>query len=160
MDLHVHDTDFVLALLGKPNSTTSRSTEDYSGPVHVFTFLEYDKLTVSTEGGWNYPSGWGFQMSFQAIYENAVLDYDSSNDKGLTICEHDGVPQPMEVAKPGSGESTSGEGNVSDLGGYFNQLQYFTQCLQSGEAPEIATLDDAYASLELTLKEIESSQFV
>ena len=129
-------------------------THDFSGPVHIFTLFDYDSTIVSAEGGWDYPADWGFQMSFQAVFEKAVLDYDSSNGKGLMICESDGQPRSLEVAKPDSGESSSGEGNISDLGGYYNELLYFTDCLRAGKAPEIATLDDAYASLELTLKEI------
>ena len=160
LDLHIHDTDFALALLGEPKSFTSRVSEDFSGPAHVFTLLEYDELIVSTEGGWNYPEKWGFQMSFQAIYENTVLDFDSSKDKGLMICEGDQEPRAMEVAKPSAGESSSGEGNVSDLGGYYNELLYFTNCLKEGRPPAIATLEDARASLSLTLKEIQSATAV
>jgi predicted dehydrogenase len=158
LDLHIHDTDFVLALLGQPLSVTSRVTEDFSGPVHIFNLLDYDGLTVSTEGGWNYPAKWGFQMSFQAIYENTVLDFDSSNDNGLTLCIGDDEPKKIEIAKPDSGESTSGEGNISDLGGYFNELLYFTDCLKSGKPPTIATLEDAHASLKLTLKQIHAGK--
>ena len=157
LDLHIHDTDFVLSLLGKPNSFPSRVTKDFSGPTHIFSLLDYDGLTVSTEGGWNYPANWGFQMSFQAIYENAVLDYDSSNGKGLTICQGENKPKAMEIAKPDSGKSTSGEGNISDLGGYYNELLYFTNCLRDDTRPNIATLEDARASLALTLDEIESA---
>ena len=160
LDLHIHDTDFALALLGEPNSFNSRVTEDFSGPVHAFTLLDYGDLTVSTEGGWNYPEKWGFQMSFQAIYENAVLDYDSRNDQGLTICEGAEEPRPMTVAKPDSGHSSSDEGNVSDLGGYYNELRYFTDCLKAGKAPAIATLKEARASLALTLDEIRSAKAV
>lgn len=155
LDLHIHDTDFVLAMLGQPNTINSKVTRDYSGPVHIYSLLEYDSLTVSSEGGWNYPEKWGFQMAFQAVYEKAVLDYDSSNGKGLTLCEGDQEPRSLEIAKPDAGESKIGEGNVSDLGGYYNQLKYFTDCLRDGKSPEIATLADARASLALTLKEIE-----
>lgn len=157
LDLHIHDTDFALALLGLPKSFTSRVTRDYSGPVHIFNLLDYDDCIVTTEGGWNYPASWGFQMAFQAIYEDAVLDYDSSNGKGLLICEGKEAPKPMAVEKPDSGESTSGEGNVSDLGGYYNELLYFTNCLKEGIAPTKATLEDARASLALTLQQIQSS---
>ncbi len=155
LDLHIHDTDFVLALLGQPNSIDSKVTRDYSGPVHIYSLFEYDSVTVSSEGGWNYPEKWGFQMAFQAVYESAVVDYDSSNGKGLTLCEGDQEPRLLEIAKPDTGESQSGEGNISDLGGYYNQLKYFTDCLRNNEAPKIATLADARASLAITLKEIE-----
>ena len=155
LDLHIHDTDFVLALLGQPKSVKSSVTRDFSGPVHVFSLMEYDSVTVCSEGGWNYPKSWGFQMAFHAIYEKAVLDFDSSNGKGLTICEGETPPRPLDVVQTDAGESQSGEGNVSDLGGYLNELTYFVDCLRSGKAPAIATLEDARESLALTLKEIE-----
>ncbi len=155
LDLHIHDTDFVLALLGQPKSVSSKVTRDYSGPVHIYSLFEFDSMVVNLEGGWNYPEKWGFQMAFQAVYEKSVLDYDSSNGKGLLVCEGDQEPRPLEVSKPDTGESQSGEGNISDLGGYYNQLKYFTDCLKRNEAPRMATLADARASLALTLTEIE-----
>ncbi|MEM9159129.1 MAG: Gfo/Idh/MocA family oxidoreductase, partial [Verrucomicrobiota bacterium] len=103
LDLHIHDSDFVFALLGRPSRVESRVTEDYSGPVHVFSLMKCGETHVSLEGGWNYPKGWGFQMSFQAIFEKAVLDYDSSNGKGLMICEEGGEPKAMAVEKPDAG---------------------------------------------------------
>ncbi len=155
LDLHIHDTDIVVALLGQPNKVTSRVTRDDSGPAHIFSVMDYDGLTVVNEGGWNYPAKWGFQMAYQAVYEKAVLDYDSSNDKGLMICEGESEPRALDVQKIDAGQSQSGEGNVSDLGGYWNELKYYTDCLKAGKAPEIATLQDARDSLALTLKEIE-----
>jgi len=155
LDLHIHDTDIVLALLGQPNKVTSRVTRDDSGPSHIFSIMDYDGLTVINEGGWNYPAKWGFQMAFQAVYEKAVLDFDSANGKGLTICQSDEEPKPLDVQQTDAGESQSGEGNVSELGGYWNELKYFTDCLKAGKAPEIATLQDARESLAVTLKEIE-----
>ena len=64
----------------------------------------------------------------------------------------------MEVAGPEMEQSTSGEGNISDLGGYYNQLKYFTNHIRRGKAPATATLEDAYASLELTLREIQAKK--
>jgi len=154
LDLHIHDTDIMLAMLGQPKGIHSKVTRDYSGTAHVFSLFEYDDLIVSSEGGWNYPSKWGFQMAFQAVYEKAVLDFDSANGKGLMICQGNEEPAPMEVSKPDTGSSQSGEGNVSDLGGYFNELQYFTNCLKTGKKPEIATLQEARDAVAMALKEV------
>ena len=132
----------------------SKVTRDYSGPSHIYSLFEYDSLIVSSEGGFNYPAKWGFQMAFQAVFEKAVLDFDSTNEKGLMICQGDEEPAQMEVPKPDTGSSQSGEGNVSDLGGYFNELQYFTNCLKSGKKPEIATLKEAREAVAMALKEV------
>lgn len=154
LDLHIHDTDIMLAMLGQPKAIHSKVTRDYSGPSHIYSLFEYDSLIVSSEGGFNYPAKWGFQMAFQAVFEKAVLDFDSSNGNGLMICQGDEEPTQLEVPKPDTGSSQSGEGNVSDLGGYFNELQYFTNCLKSGKKPEIATLEEAREAVAMALKEV------
>jgi predicted dehydrogenase len=158
LDLHIHDTDFVLALLGRPSAVTSRATFDYSGPSHIFTLYDYPGVAVQAEGGWNYPAQWGFKMIFQALFERACVDFDSSRDPTLAITWQDRAPEPMPFAAPRSGNSAGGEGNISNLGGYFNELESFVACLVAGRPPKDATLADARASLGVALAEIESAR--
>ena len=47
-----------------------------------------------------------------------------------------------------------GAGNISDLGGYFNELKYFTDCLKAGKKPEKAGLADAVESVKFVRKEM------
>jgi predicted dehydrogenase len=158
LDLHIHDTDFVLALLGPPRSVYSRSTFDNSGPSHIFTLYEYPDVVVSSEGGWNYPAKWGFRMAFQALFEKACIDYDSRKSPTLAITVSDGAPEPLAFEAPTAGESGSGEGNISSLGGYFNELKAFVDCILRGVPPVDATLEDARASLAVVFAEIESAR--
>lgn len=158
LDLHIHDTDYVISLLGTPAGVTSRGTFDDSGPSHIFTLYEYAGVAVCAEGGWNYPERWGFRMAFQAVFERACIDFDSSDSPTLRITWPKGTPEPMPYKIPISGKSETGEGNISSLGGYFNELQYFATNVLSGRAPTIATLEDARTSLAVTLAEIESAR--
>ncbi len=158
LDLHIHDTDFVLALLGPPRAVTSRATFDYSGPAHIFTLFDYADVVVSAEGGWNYPTPWGFRMAFQALFEKACIDFDSGRSPTLTITWQDRPTEPLPFVAPAAGQSSTGEGNLSSLGGYFNELQAFVGCLTSGTAPADATLHDARASLAVVFAEIESAR--
>ena len=158
LDLHIHDTDFVIALLGPPAAVTSRATFDYSGPAHIFTVYDYPGVAVCAEGGWNYPARWGFRMAFQAVFEGACVDFDSGKSPTLSVTWPDRAPEPMPFAAPAAGSSTTGEGNIASLGGYFNELQYFVACLATGRAPSDATLDDARGSLAVVLAEIESAR--
>ena len=48
-------------------------------------------------------------------------------------------------------------GNISDLGGYFNELLYFTDCANTGAKVEKATLLDATESLNYVLEEIANA---
>jgi predicted dehydrogenase len=158
LDLHIHDTDFVLALLGSPRAVHSRATFDFSGPAHIFTLYDYPKVAVAAEGGWNYPAKWGFRMAFQAMFEKACIDFDSGKSPTLTVTWSDRAPEPLAFETPAAGESQSGEGNISNLGGYFNELKSFIECIQRGIAPVDATLEDARASLAVVFAEIESAR--
>lgn len=158
LDLHIHDTDFVLALLGPPRAVHSQATFDYSGPSHIFTLYDYPDVAVAAEGGWNYPAKWGFRMAFQAVFEKACIDYDSGKSPTLAVTWRDGAPEPLAFEPTAAGESQTGEGNISNLGGYFNELQSFVDCILRGIPPVDATLEDARASLAVVFAEIESAR--
>lgn len=159
LDLHIHDTDFVHHLLGKPTAVTSRGTyEETGGWTHVFTDYHFDDVVVQAEGGWNYPTKWGFQMAFQAIYENGTVEYDSNASPTLRHTIGNSEPAPLEFSNPETGDSRSGTGNVSSLGGYFNELQYFINCLNQGKAPDIATGRQSAQSVRTVMAEIESAR--
>ncbi len=47
-------------------------------------------------------------------------------------------------------------GNISDLGGYYNELKYFVEKLNANEELEVAPLSEGIKSALLALSEIES----
>jgi len=157
-DLHVHDTDFVIHLLGLPKSVHSQVTQGRSGPDHIFTSYQYDDLAVHAEGGWDYPEHYGFCMAFEAVLENACVAFNSASGTPLTLTLNDQKSTEMTVEQPGPKESTTGEGNISSLGGYFNELEYFTNCLKANRAPQIATVAQATDSIRVLLAELDSAK--
>jgi predicted dehydrogenase len=114
-------------------------------------------MAVTAEGGWNYPKNWGFQMAFQAIFERGAVEFDSSAKPTLVATIGDGKKQHLYYKNPGVGESSTGTGNLSSLGGYYNELAAFITCLQKKKAPKIATGDQAAESLATVLAEIQSA---
>ena len=123
LDLHIHDTDYVHHLLGQPKAVTSTGTRDATGWSHLFTTYSFDDVAVTADGGWNYPANWGFRMGFEAIFENAVVEFDSSASPTLMITEGSGKRKPLPFTPPQVGDSKSNGGNISSLGGYFNELR-------------------------------------
>jgi predicted dehydrogenase len=156
-DLHIHDTDFVHHLLGKPDAVTSVGTRDKTGWSHIFTTYHFKNVAVTAEGGWNYPVNWGFQMAFQAVFERGAVEFDSGSGTGLSVTLGKGKKQPLAFKSAGAGESKTGGGNLSSLGGYYNELAAFISCLENKRAPKIATGDQAADSLATTLAEIQSA---
>ena len=156
LDLHIHDTDWVLHLLGTPAGVASRGTKDASGWSHIFTEYLFPKVVVHAEGGWNYPASWGFQMAFQALFERGAIEFDSTASPTLRVTIGGHPPRPLPFV-PAGGKSSRAIGNVSSLGGYANELAYFIDCVSRGRAPRIATLDQAIESLRVVLGEMKSA---
>jgi len=156
LDLHIHDTDFILHLLGTPAAVASRGTRDFSGWSHIFTEYLFPGVVVHAEGGWNYPAAWGFQMAFQALFERGAVEYDSTASPTLRVTLGKKAPRPLAFV-PAGGKSSRAIGNVSSLGGYANELAYFIDCVSRGRAPRIATLDQAIESLRVVLGEVKSA---
>lgn len=142
LDLHIHDADFLLHLLGAPKAVCSQALHDRTGWSSISTQYLYDGRIATAEGAWNYPPNWGFQMRFSAVFESAVLDYDSRANPTLTLAVGDGGPGAVSV-QPGDG--------------YHHELAYFIGCLERGEPVAISTGGQAAESLRLVLAEIESA---
>lgn len=158
LDLHVHDTDFIVSLLGLPRAVTSTGQKHNGALDHIYTIYHYDDCSVVAEGGWDYPGKWGFQMAFQAVFEQGAVEFDSTRgDATLTGVFGDGERETLPFERASAGSSKAGIGNVSDLGGYFNELRYFIDCLAAGEHPQMATGSQARESIRIVEAEIASA---
>lgn len=149
LDMHIHDTDFALYVLGQPDSIRSNGTVDARGVSQIFTTLTKGRTIAQLEGGWNLPAGAPFKMSFRAIFERGMVNMDAGP---LTVYE-DGK-QPVAPEMPRMAAKGAG-GNISDLGGYYFELAYFFDCLHRDLPMSELTPESSLESLELTLKEIE-----
>ena len=140
LDLHIHDADFLLHLLGAPEAVFSQGLRDETGWSSISTQYLYDGRIVTADGAWNYPANWGFQMRYTAVLERAVLDFDSRS--ALTLAA--GKAEPIALSMP-------------PHDGYYHELAYFIGCLERDKPVSISTGEQASASLDLVLAEIESA---
>ncbi len=148
-DLHIHDIDFMLHAFGKPNDFfTVRSNDALEKNSYVTSICNYDGFAVVVEGGWNFPTHYPFQATFRVKFEKAVVELGAN---GFKLYTEDGVEDIVLQKKE---LSVQGGGNISDLGGYYNELKYFTDCLKSGKKPEKATLADAADSVKFVREEM------
>ena len=158
LDLHIHDTDYVLYLLGTPKAVWSKGTWMGDGCVHISTLYDYgDGPTVSAEGGWDMPSNYPFHMDFWAAFERGAVDMSSLRQPTMKVYPGDGEPYPPELPKPDL-EGVQAGGNISEMGGYFNEIKYFVDCILGGRRPEVVTPRDARESLRIVLAEMESAR--
>ncbi|MDP6794628.1 MAG: Gfo/Idh/MocA family oxidoreductase [Verrucomicrobiota bacterium] len=144
-DLHVHDTDFVQHVFGRPKSVYSTGFSKVSGAVdHVLTQYEVEcGAKVSAEGSWAMTPGWGFNMSYRAIFERATADYDISRaDEPLRLFEERKEKQVIEC---------------DGTDGYAGELTHFIHCIRSGQTPSVSAAD-GLCTVEICAAEEQSVQ--
>jgi predicted dehydrogenase len=156
LDLHIHDTDYLLYLLGKPQSVSSAGRREKRGWSHVYSVFRYkNNVSAFIEGGWDYPENFPFQMAYRARFEKAAVVFNSTATPSVSVYQVGKKTRYPKIKAPDVGKLDAG-GNISVLGGYYNEIRYFIDCLKKNKAPKIVTPEDARDSLALVLQEIKS----
>jgi len=144
LDLHVHDTDFVLYLLGMPKRVSSTCSNINGVVNHVQTQYLYDNgMAISSEGSWAMSDSFGFRMGFMIGLEKATLEFNPEICAGLQV-------------SPAGGDKFSAE--LSDGTGYSNQVSHFAKKILGEELPQIITPQQSMESIKVALAEKESAK--
>jgi predicted dehydrogenase len=141
-DLHIHDTDFVQFLFGRPASVFSTGVVGAGGSVdHVVTHYQYpDGPVVHAEGNWLLNQG--FQMAYTIYCERATLDFDLARGTDA-----------MQVTE--SGQATRMV-TCDSRDGYALEIRYMIECVQQKRRPAVVTAADGMTALEICEAEEES----
>lgn len=149
-DLHIHDVDYVLSLFGEPEKFYSVKNLTGEKNSYVNTLMKYDDFVVSVEGTWGLPGTHPFEATFRVVFENGVVE----NAGGKFMLYTKDFAEEIKIEKKEFSGSGYAGGNLSDLGGYYNELSYFVGRAKSGGEIEDARLIDGVKSLEFLLKEL------
>ncbi len=152
-DLHIHDIDYVLSLFGKPNDIKSVKNIIGEEASYINSLLRYNDFVVGVEGTWGLPTTHPFEATFRVVFEKGVVE--NANGKFMLYTAEEATEIKIDK-KDVIGEGFEG-GNISDLGGYYNELVYFTDCANHGKAIENATVCDGVESLCFVLEEIKNA---
>lgn len=151
-DLHIHDMDYVLSLFGRPESIKTVKNINGGENSYINSLLTYSDFVVGVEGTWGLPGTYPFNATFRVVFEKATVE----NAGGKLMLYTDAEATEIKIDKKDLGEGFEG-GNISDLGGYYNELVYFTNCAKENKKVEKATLSDGASSLEYVLEEINNA---
>ncbi len=146
LDLHIHDADFIMSVLGMPRAVFSQMGDTASaGPRinHVVSQYLYDGAVVTAEGGWAMPPSYAFEMAFEALGETGCLKFSTS----MT---------PMLRWMPFEGEASTPQYRATT--GYQQELEYFAKCISAGKQPERVPAFQAREAVRLVLAERESAE--
>jgi len=141
-DLHIHDTDFVNFLFGRPASVFSSGVTDAAGSInHVVTQYNFPGgPAVYAEGSWLLAKG--FNMAYTLHCERATLDYDLSRGaEAMQITEHGQSLRSIQSSEPD---------------GYSAEIRYLIECVSQRRQPAIVTARDGLTALEICEAEEKS----
>jgi predicted dehydrogenase len=141
LDLHIHDTDFVQFLFGRPAAVFSSGVLRANNADHVVTqYLYPDGPAVYAEGSWLLTKG--FTMGYTVHCERATLDYDLARGAEALHVTEEG--QPPRVMK------------LEDGDGWGAEIRYMIECVRNGKAPDIVTAQDGLSAIEICEAEDKS----
>ena len=147
-DLHVHDTDFVNHLLGRPRAVFSRATRE-GGPKgavdHVVTQYLYpgrEAPAVTALGAWIPQGSWPFVMGFTAVFEKGTLDFDPARAD----------PGPLVLHRGNRARAVT----VPPTDGWFEEIRYFVECVRRGREPERNSMADTGITMRIVRAEERS----
>lgn len=140
-DLHIHDIDFMVYLLGEPNKTDKYQINNGAGQ-YVETTCQYKNGTrVHAKAAW-YNGCVPFTMGYEAQFEMGYADFRKDL---LVFYPNDVEPETPTVTSIFTGS----EINVANTSGYLNELKFFIQCVTSGKKPDIMTQSEILITLAL-----------
>lgn len=146
VDLFIHDADMMLWLFGNPCKSQSITNSIGEKLSYVSVLCKYPEFVVSLEGSWQFPTTFPFSAYFRVVFENAVVEY---KDGSLTVYDSKSSYKP-ELPKKVQASVDVG-GNISDLGGYYNELEYFINAVKNKEDITKCTLIDGANALKYVL---------
>ena len=159
LDLHIHDLDFLSWILGRPSQVVTSGIRTQTGAFDtaLSTLIGQSAGTSQAEGSLAMPDGFPFTNQLMVVCENGSVSFDLTASPTLTVRPAGAAHEHPDVPAPVAGSASSG-GNISSLGGYYNEIVYFLDCIESGRQPETITPEDAAFAVRLCLAARESAE--
>lgn len=135
LDLHLHDVDYLVSLLGKPRAVSAHGFPLVSGGIDdvIASFQYPGGAVVTAEGSWTRAN---FSATAVAVFAKGTLEIGGG---GVTLRRPDTSVTKLK---------TPGKGSM-----YFNEIAYFAACVKQGKQPERALPVSTRDSVALVEKE-------
>ena len=160
LDLHIHDLDYLAWILGRPKQVMSCGVKTKTGAYDtaLTTCIGHAAgITSQAEGSLAMPDGFPFTSRIMVVCENGSAIFDIGAGHTLVVRPAGAAEEYPEVPSPVAGTASAG-GNVSSLGGYYNEIVYFLDCIAENKQPETITPDDAAFAVRMCLAAMESAE--
>lgn len=150
-DLHIHDLDFLVSLLGMPKKvhyTTAQASGEDMAQQYRFLY-EFGRgkgnVNICAEASWyigNYPWSAGYRVCF----EKAVLEARAG---ALTVYREDREPENLDITE--KRQIPTGI-NIPPTGVYLEELEHFISCIQRDEDSDLIKKEQILGVLSILEK--------
>ena len=115
-DLNIHDIDFALSITGEPDGMTVQ-TRPESETVFQTAWQYRNGTAVRIEGGFIKPSTVPFRSGFTAVFDHAVMEYDSRFGSKIMLSAETGFSEIDTAA---------------ECSCYYDELAEFSSAMETG----------------------------
>ena len=141
LDVQIHDIDYIISILGKPDFINSQGTYNsvYGGWAHMVTNMGFsDGISGCVQAGWGLPPGFPFTNVLRVVCENGTIEWILRAGK---LLEKRDLNSPMVIYKP---DGTISKETPDSTDAFLNQWKYFIDCLESESKIKNATFEDVH----------------
>ena len=155
IDMMIHDIDALNWVFGTPVSVTANGIRNprSNGWDQVQILIDYGTASAVVDGGMMMPESYPFTSTLQVLGSEGFMEYDfraggrSVDDVGgtneLLLFPNEGNPEQLEVKQ---------------IDPYLAEIEYFVECIRSGEPATRATPAGARLALATALAARESME--
>lgn len=147
LDLHIHDVDYVNFVFGLPSRLHARAiktpaTGGYDIAAALYSYDGGPEITI--DAGWYQPQSFAFRAGYLAVFEEAILRFDTTVQPALQLYRADAAEaEPIHL-----------QGDA-----YYAELEFFVKCLLEGKSPAaVIPPESARQSVALVEAEQRSSE--
>jgi UDP-N-acetylglucosamine 3-dehydrogenase len=152
-DLHLHDIDYLYHLFGPVDSVYATGKKNENGAwnhvVSQLTFKNGSKACV--EASYQMPEGYPFTATLRIVGDEAAADYHFS--AGYNLENLDESEGRLLLSKSRVGLTYP---EVENSNPYYNELEYFVQCIVQNKEPDRVQPEDSKEVLKILIA-IEAS---
>jgi predicted dehydrogenase len=143
-DLHIHDLDYVVWLLGRPRSVFALGIQSASGGWdYVCSQLDYGHATAAIEASYRMPGAYPFSTDLRLLCEKGLLEYQfrvkgnieerDSADTGLVMFTDAGITYP----------------EVPEKDGYLAEIEHFLECVRMDAPSDLVPNNEVRLVIEI-----------
>jgi predicted dehydrogenase len=149
----IHDIDALNWVFGTPQSVTANGIRNprSNGWDQVQLLIDYGTASAVVDGGMMMPESYPFTSTLQVLGSEGFIEYDFQ--AGGRSVEEAGGTNTLELF-PNEGDPKTLEIEQQDP--YLAEIEYFVECIRSGQPATRATPADARLALDTALAARES----